>query len=183
MAFVDLKQNKLILKVILAGPPAVGKTERMEQIGAAGTIAEFGSSLTGRTLMSTLPLKTEREGREVEIEVYEWHGPEAADVRAKGLFVGVDGLVYLADARQDRYVDSVAQFEFLVKTAGKSKVQRLPGLLMLGMMDEGVLRLSRFEEKLRGPTWSDRLELAYDDADPFVEALRLFGEVMMARAL
>ena len=183
MAFVDLKQNKLILKVVLAGPPAVGKTERLEQVGAVGKLEHFGSSLTGPTQMATLPLTTEREGRAVEIEVYEWHGPEKADVRAKGLFVGLDGIVYVADARQDRYVDSVAQFEFLVKNAGKSKVARLPGVLILGMMDEGVLRLSSFEEKLRGPTWSDRLELSIDDAEPFVEALRLFGEVMLARSL
>ena len=183
MAFVDLRQNKLILKVVLTGPPAVGKTERLEQLGAVGRLDHFGSSLTGPTQMATLPLKTEREGRDVEIEVYEWHGPEMADVRAKGLFVGVDGILYIADARQDRYVDSVAQFEFLVKNAGRSKIARLPGVLLLGMMDEGVLRLSAFEEKLRGPTWSDRLELSVDDAEPFIEAMRLFGEMMMARSL
>jgi hypothetical protein len=183
MAFVDLKQNKLILKVVLAGPPCVGKTERLEQIGKVGRLDHFGSSLTGPTQMARLPLTLEREGREVEIEVYEWHGPEKADVRAKGLFVGIDGVVYMADARQDRYVDSVAQFEFFVKNAGKSKVARLPGVLLLGMMDEGVLRLSSFEEKLRGPTWSDRLELPIDEADAFIEAMRLFGEVMMARSL
>lgn len=183
MAFVDLAQNKLILKVVLAGPPAVGKTERLEQIGEVGRFEYFGSSLMGPTQMAALPLTTEREGRAVEIEVYEWHGQEKADVRTKGMFVGVDGLVYLADARQDRYVDSVAQFEFLVKEAGRSKIARLPGLLVLGMKDEGILRLSKFEEKLRGPTWSDRLDLDYDDAAPFIEALRLFGEVMMARPL
>ncbi len=183
MAFVDLRQNKLVLKVVLAGPPAVGKTERLEQIGEVGKLHHFGSSLTGPTAMATLPLTAERDGRPVEIEVYEWHGPEKADVRAKGIFVGVDGIVYVADAREDRYVDSVRQFEFLVKQAGKSKVARLPGLLVLGMKDEGVLRLGSLEKKLMGPTWSDRIETDFDDAAPFIEAMRVFGEVMMARAL
>ncbi len=183
MAFVDLQKNKLVLKVVLAGPPAVGKTERLEQIGEVGQNHRFGSSLMGPTQMATLPLTAERDGRPVHIEVYEWHGPEKADVRAKGLFVGLDGIVYIADAREDRYVDSVRQFEFLVKQAGKSKVRRLPGLLVLGMKDEGVLRLSSLEKKLVGPTWSDRIETEVDDAEPFIEAMRVFGEVMMARAL
>jgi hypothetical protein len=80
-------------------------------------------------------------------------------------------------------VDTVAQFDFLVKEIGRSKVTRLPALLVLGMMDEGVLRLSSFEDRLRGPTWSDRLQASYDEAEPFIEALRVLGEIMMARSL
>jgi hypothetical protein len=71
----------------------------------------------------------------------------------------------------------------MVENAGKSKVQRLSGLLMLGQMDEGLLRLSSFEGKLDGPTWSERLELKIEEAAPFVEAVRVYGEVMLARVL
>ena len=52
------------------------------------------------------------EDRAVEVEFYEWHGPEKADVRARGLFVGLDGLIYMVDAREDRYVDTVNFFDF-----------------------------------------------------------------------
>jgi hypothetical protein len=183
MAFVDLGRKKLILKVVLAGPPAVGKTERLDQIGACGRREMFGSRVTGETQMAVLPLTAERDGREVEIEVYEWHGPERADVRAKSLWVGLDGIVYIADAREDRYVDSTRQFEFLVENAGKSKIQRLSGLLLLGRIDEGLLRLSSFEGKLYGPIWSERLELPIEESDRFVEAMRLYGETMLARVL
>ncbi len=183
MAFVDLARKKLILKVVLAGPPAVGKTERLDQIGEAGRREKFGSRVTGETHMAVLPLTAERDGREVEIEVYEWHGPERADVRSKSLWVGLDGVVYIADAREDRHVDTIRQFEFLVENAGKSKIQRLSGLLLLGRIDEGLLRLSSFEGKLYGPTWSERLELAIEKKDEFVEAMRVYGEVMLAREL
>jgi hypothetical protein len=183
MAFVDLARQKLILKVVLAGPPAVGKTERLWQIGEVGRRHHFGSRVTGETRMAVLPIQAEREGREVEIEIYEWHGPERADVRAKSLWVGLDGIIYIADAREDRYVDSTRVFEFLVENAGKSKVQRLSGLLLLGHLDEGLLRLASFEGKLQGPTWSERLEIRLDDAERFVEAVRVYGEVMLARVL
>lgn len=183
MAFVDLKRDVLVLKVVLTGPPAVGKTERLEQVGQIGKSACFGTTAMGPTRMASLPLTSEKEGRAVEVELYEWHGPERADVRAKGIFVGLDGLVYVADAREDRYVDTVRQLEFFVDQAGRSKVQRLPGLLVLGQMDEGLLRLSTLAPKLTGPTWAEKLEASIDDADAFVESMRVFGEVMLARAL
>lgn len=183
MAFVDLARQKLILKVVLAGPPACGKTERLWQLGEAGSRQRFGSRVTGETSMATLPLRAEKDGREVEIEVYEWHGTERADVRARSLFVGLDGLIYIADAREDRHVDTVRQLEYLVECAGKSKLQRLPALLLLGRLDEGLLRLSSFEGKLNGPVWSERLELPLEEAATFVEAVRVYGEVMLARVL
>ena len=183
MAFVDLKRNRLILKVVLTGPPAVGKSDRLDQIAAIGRRMNFGSTVLGPQQMSVLPISAEREGRPVEIEVYEWHGAEKADIRFRGLFVGIDGLIYMADARQDRHVDTMGQFDFLKETAGKTKIQRLPAILMLGQMDEGLLRLSSFEEKLMGPTWSERLELPIDDSENFIEALRVYGEVMLARVL
>ena len=167
----------------LNGPPAVGKSTRLEQLGEAGRSERFGSTLSGPTRMAALPLTSEREGRAVEVEVYEWHGAEKADIRAKGLFVGLDGLIYVADAREDRYVDTVGQLDYFVEVAGKSKVQRLPGLLVLGQMDEGFLRLPTLAPKLKGPTWSAKLEAPVDDAAPFVEAVRVFGEVMLARNL
>lgn len=183
MAFVDLEKNQLVLKVVLAGPPASGKTERLHQIGAQGKLQSFGSRVIGEMHMAELPLAAEGSIRPVCIEVYEWHGPERIDVRGKALFTGLDGIIYVADARQDRYVDTTKQFEFLVDKAGKTRVQRLPGLLVLGHMDEGLLRLSAFEKGLEGPTWSERIEASVDDAAPFLEAVRLFGEVMLARAL
>jgi len=183
VAFVDLKRDRLILKVVLAGPSVVGKTERFEQIGRVGRQETFGSSVLGPTQFSVLSIEAEREGRPVEIEVYEWHGPEKADVRLKGLFVGVDGLIYIADAREDRRIDTLNQFRFLVQTAGKSKIQRLPAMLMLGQMDTGLLRLTHLETKLTGPTWSEKLELPVEQSEPFIEALRVYGEVMLARAL
>lgn len=182
MAFVDLSRNRLVLKVLLAGPPAVGKTERLGQIGDVGRFTPFGTSVIGRSNMAVLPLKATATKRPVEIELYEWHGPERADVRAKRMFTGLDGMVYIADAREDRFVDTQKQFEFLIKEAGRSRLARLPGLLLLGMMDEGLLRLSAIASKLDGgPTWSDQLELSIDDADAFVEAIRVLGEVMLAR--
>lgn len=183
MAFVDIARRKLILKVVLAGPPAVGKTERLEQIGEVGRTERFGSRVSGETRLAVLPLRAERDGRDVEIEVYEWHGLERADARAKALFVGLDGIVYIADARQDRMVDSIRQFAFLVENIGKSKVQRLSAVLALGWMDEGLLRLSSFEGKLPGPSWSQRLELPLEAKESFVEAMRVYGEVMLARVL
>lgn len=183
MAIVDLHRNILVLKVVLTGPPAVGKSERLEQLALQGKSACFGSSAQGPTRMATLPLTSEKEGRSVEVEVYEWHGREKADVRAKGLFIGLDGLIYMADAREDRYVDTVRQLEFFVDQVGKSKIQRLAGLLVLGQMDEGLLRLSSFAGKLPGPTWASQLEADVDEAERFVEAVRVYGEVMLARTL
>ena len=63
MAFVDLKRDRLILKVVLAGPPAVGKTERLEQIGKIGRRHDYGSTGLGPTQMAVLPISAEREGR------------------------------------------------------------------------------------------------------------------------
>jgi hypothetical protein len=183
LAFVDLKRDRLILKVVLAGPPAVGKTERLDQIGRIGKRLNYGSTALGPTQMAVLPIQAQREGRPVEVEVYEWHGLEKADLRMRGMFVGIDGLIYMADARGDRHVDTVAQFEHLVETAGKSKIQRLPAMMLLGQMDEGLLRLASFEGALQGPTWSDRLELPIEESEPFIEALRVYGEVMLARVL
>jgi hypothetical protein len=184
VAFVDLKRNVLVLKVVLAGPPKVGKTERLQHIGEGERVQSFGSRTAGVVQMASLPLPSESTPRLVEIEVYEWHGPERADVRAKSLFTGLDGIIYVADAREDRLVDTVRQFEFLLDQAGKSRVVRLPGLLVLGRMDEGTLRLDpTIEKRVQGPTWSERVELPYTERDPFVEAVRLFGEVMLARVL
>jgi hypothetical protein len=57
MAFVDLKRDRLILKVVLAGPPAVGKTERLDQIGKVGRRDNFGSTVIGPMQMATLPIQ------------------------------------------------------------------------------------------------------------------------------
>ena len=183
MAHVDLARDTLVLKVVLAGPPAVGKTARLEQLAAVGREARFGTSVMGPQEMAILPLRSERGRRKVEIEVYEWHGRERADVRAKGLFVGLDGLIYIADARADRLVDTVRQLEFLAQTAGMSKLRRLPSLLLLGHADEGELRLASIEPRLNGPIWSDRLEMGVEEDVAFVERVRVYGEVMLARLL
>ena len=187
MAFVDLRRNVLVLKVVLAGPPAVGKTERLAQLGHEGRSATFSMTPLGPQRMAVLQTTAggpqTADQRPVEVEVYEWHGPEKADVRARGLFVGLDGLIYMADAREDRYVDSVNHFDFLLKTAGKSKIQRLPGLLVLGRMDEGLLRTPKFLKALAGPAWSAPLEAELDNGAAFLEAVGLLTEAMLARAL
>jgi hypothetical protein len=183
MAFVDLAKNKLVLKVVLAGPPQVGKTERLMQAASAGSSHRYGSKLSPETLVAFFPLAAEGSARPVELEIYEWHNQERVDVRGKAIFTGLDGVIYLADARQDRHVDTVGQFTYLVEQAGKTRLARLPGLLLLGRLDEGLLRLSSFEKVLVGPAWNERLELRLEERDRFLEALRLFGEVMLARVL
>lgn len=97
--------------------------------------------------------------------------------------VGLDGLIYVADAREDRWIDTTKGFEFLLDEAGKSRIQRVPGLLVLGHQDEGLLRLPRFIDELEGPTWCTSVDSPVDEAAPFLEALRLFGEAMLARVL
>lgn len=183
MAFVETAKNKLLLKVVLAGPPAVGKSTRLDQIAAEGRRESFGSKLLARTEMAIFPLAVPDSPRSVEMEIYEWHGPEKVDVRAKALFVGLDGLIYVADAREDRWIDTTKGFEFLLEEAGKSRIQRVPGLLLLGHQDEGLLRLPRFVDELEGPTWCTTVDAPVDEAAPFLEALRLFGEAMLAREL
>lgn len=184
MAFVDLHRNRLILKAVLAGPPAVGKSERLWQLGHAGGVKrthEIGQTPLGPQRMASMDLEVEREGRSVELEIYEWHGPEKADVRGKGLAHGLDGLIYLADARPDRTVDTVRQLEFLISTFGKSRIQRIPSLLALGQMDAGLARLSALESQLPTLTWGHRLEVLLEDEAGFVEAVLLLGELMIAR--
>ncbi len=185
MAFVDLDANRLILKAVLAGPPATGKTTRLEQVGKdeRGLFTVIGSSVSGRCNVARLHLETESSTRPVTMEIYEWHGPERADARNQSLFKGLDGFIYLADAREDRFVDTVNVFDFLVKTAGKSRIQRIPALLMLGRTDEGLLQLPFIESKLEGPSWSERLAPPIEETETFLETLRVFGEVMMARVL
>lgn len=185
MAFVDLDANRLILKAVMAGPPATGKTTRLEQVGRdeRGLFTVIGSDVSGRCNVARLHLETESSARPVTMEIYEWHGPERADARNQALFKGLDGLIYLADAREDRFVDTVNVFDFLLKTAGKSRIQRIPALLMLGRTDEGLLQLPMIEKKLEGATWSQSLAPPIEEGEPFLEALRVFGEVMMARVL
>jgi len=181
VAFVDLAGDRLVLKVVLAGPPAVGKTQRLLQIAELGRSETFGRTALGPQRMATIPIDREGPGRPVQTEVYEWHGQERADVRGKGIFVGLDGLVYVADAREDRKVDTEKQLEFLVDTVGISRMRRLPGLLMLGQHDAGLLRLSAYEGALPGVQWSHRYEGPVTDAPGFLEAFRLYVEVMLAR--
>ncbi len=181
MAFVDLKNNQLVLKVVVAGPPAVGKSERLFQIGEVGSRTSFGNTSLGPCRMASLPLTSEVEGREVLLEFYEWHGLEKADVRSKGLFVGLDGFIYIADAREDRLVDSIRQLEHLLTIGGKSRMRRIPSLLLLGQKDEGLLNLAAIEKRLFELSWSMRLELDLEDQESFVSGLYLFGELMMSR--
>lgn len=183
MAYVDISKNKLVLKAVIAGPPKVGKTERIYQIREGGSGRMFGSKVRGFTQMAAMPLEAQGSVRPVEIEFYEWHGPEKADIREGALFTGLDGLIYIADAREDRWVDTEGAFKYLLEMAGKSRIQRLPAMLLLGRQDEGLLRLPTIEKKLEGPTWSERLDVPHDAGEPFVEAVRLFGEVMLARVL
>lgn len=184
MAFIDLARDRLLLKALVAGPPAVGKSERLWQLGHAGgqrRVQEFGSTPIGPQRMASFALEVARQGRPVEVEAYEWHGPEKADVRGKGLFSGLDGLVYIADARAERQVDTVRQLEFLVRQLGRSRVNRVPSLLMLGRMDEGLARLSTLEPELVGISWGQRLEAPLEDTGEFLEAFQLLGESMLAR--
>jgi len=183
LAFVDLQRRHLVLKILLAGPPAVGKSTRLDQIGALGRREAFGRTPLGPQEMASMPLGAEREGRQVLLEVYEWHGPERADVRSRGIFVGLDGLIYIADAREDRKVDSERQLSFLVDTVGKSRMRRMPALLMLGQHDAGLLRLPAYGDALAGVQWSHRHDGPIDDADGFIEAVRLYGEVLLTRTV
>lgn len=181
MAFVDLQRGRLVLKSLLAGPPAVGKSRRLDQVAAVGRGDTFGRTALGPQRMAVMPLGCEREGRPVELELYEWHGQERADVRSRGIFVGLDGLVYIADAREDRKVDTERQLQFLVDTIGKSRSRRLPALLMLGQHDQGLLRLPAYEGQLSNVQWSHRYDGPVDDADGFLEAVQLYGEVLLTR--
>lgn len=184
MAFVDLSRNRLVLKALMAGPPAVGKSERLWQLGHAADqrrVHAFGQTPLGPQRMATIDLESAQSGRPVEMEVYEWHGPERADARGKGLLSGLDGLIYLADARADRQVDTVRQLAFLVEKLGRSRVVRLPTLLALGRMDEGLARISTLEPELSGIVWGQRLEVPLQDKTAFIEATLLLGESMLAR--
>jgi hypothetical protein len=182
MAFVDLNRNVLILKAVLAGPPAVGKSRRLAQLAERGQRGSFRAAGTTVDFVS-VPLPQGDRVKAVELEVYEWHGLERADVRGKGLFVGLDGVIYIADAREDRYIDTVRCFEHLRDQVGKSRMRRLPGLLVLGQMAEGLLRLGMLETKLKALTWSRRWEQPLEDADAFVDAVCLHGEVMLERSM
>lgn len=184
MAFVDIARGRLVLKALVAGPPAVGKSERLWQLGHASgerRVRQFGRTPLGPQRMASFDLDVERAGRPVEMEAYEWHGPERADARGRGLFAGLDGLVYIADARPERQVDTVRQLQFLVRQLGRSRVARVPSLLLLGRVDEGLARLSTLEPELGGIAWGQRLEAPLDDVEAFLEAMRLLGESMMAR--
>ena len=55
--------------------------------------------------------------------------------------------------------------------------------MVLGQLDEGLLRTPRFLPKLQGPSWSAPVELPIDDAAGFVEAVRVYAETMLARTL
>ncbi|MBI2373344.1 MAG: hypothetical protein HYV07_05040 [Deltaproteobacteria bacterium] len=183
MAFVDQTRNRLILKVVLTGPPAVGKTERIVQLRTVGSGKTFGSKTRGYTEMAMLELDIENSRRPVEVEVYEWHGPERSDLRDSALFTGLDGVVFIADAREDRLVDTRGAFKWLNETAGKTRIVRLPSIMILSRQDEGLLRLPLISKELQGPTWSQLLDISHDAAEPFVEAVRMLGELMVARAL
>ncbi|HJL41710.1 MAG TPA: hypothetical protein RMG48_10440 [Myxococcales bacterium LLY-WYZ-16_1] len=183
MAFVDLARNRLVLKAVLAGPPAVGKSTRLDQVGQVGRRAAFGSTPLGPQEVAVLPTARESGGRPVELELYEWHGPERADLRAKGLMVGLDGLIYVADAREDRWVDTRRTLEFFASQAGGSRIRRLPSMLVLGRQDEGLLTLDSVVSKLSQVTWSQRHAGPLEDAEGFLEALRLYAEVVAGRIL
>ena len=182
MAFVDLARNQLILKVVLAGPPAVGKTTRLLQLASSSELVEYGSQSTGETQMAAFQIDRPEGQRTVVVETYEWHGHERADVRGKAIFTGLDGVIYLADAREDRYIDTKSTYDYLSKTMGRTRINRLPGLLLMGQMDEGLLRLGSFSSVFsRGPTWSQKLQIPIDDAESFKESVLLFAEAMLAR--
>jgi|GEM_PF-2262630 len=182
MAFVDLARNQLVLKVVVAGPPAVGKTARLLQLASSQELVEYGAENTGLTQMAALRLERPDGQRTVVIEAYEWHGHETADVRGKALFTGLDGVIYIADAREDRYVDTKNTYEYLSKTMGRTRINRLPGLLLMGRIDEGLLRLGSFKSVFsRGPTWSQKLEVSADDSTLFRESVLLFAEAMLVR--
>lgn len=181
---MDLVQRQLVLKALLAGPPAVGKSERLWQLGHAGglrRVAEFGRTPLGPQRMASFDLDAREEGRPVVLEAYEWHGPERADARGRGLFTGLDGLIYVADARAERHVDTVRQLQFLVEKLGRPRVSRLPALLVLGRMDEGLARLRTLEPSLTGVSWGHRAELPIEDTEGFLESVRLLGHAMLAR--
>ena len=186
MTYVDLKAQRLVLKVLLAGPPSVGKSERLWQLGhAAGErrVLEFGRTPLGPQRMARLDLDVEGTGRPVSLEAYEWHGPERADVRGRGLFSGLDGLVYLADARTERQVDTTRQCEFLVSELGRSRARRLPALLVLGRKDEGGLRLEQLERRLPELAWTGRVEALIEETEDFLEGVRALGQAMLLRPL
>jgi len=184
MAFVDLAKNQLVLKVVVAGPPAVGKTERLKQIGHQGKFLSFGSYTAGKTNMAAMVVETQDTTRQVVVETYEWHGHEKADVRAKALFTGLDGVIYIADAREDRHVDTKNTYAYLMKEAGRTRLIRLPGLLILGHKDEGLLRLNSFKSVFEhGPTWSQTLEDELESTENFIQAIQLFAQVMLARVV
>jgi hypothetical protein len=184
MAFVDLAKNQLVLKVVVAGSPAVGKTTRLQQIAAPGALTCFGSNTAGKANMASLELEAVATVRKVVVEAYEWHGHERADVRAKALFTGLDGVIYIADAREDRYVDTKKTYEYLMKEAGRTRLIRLPGLLLIGQKDEGLLRLASFKSIFaHGPTWSQKLDIDLEPGESFVESVRLFAEVMLSRTV
>ena len=181
---VDLARDRLVLKAIVAGPPAVGKSERLWQLGNIASpcrVLEFGRTPLGPQRMANLDLDVTREGRPVEIEFYEWHGPERADVRGKGLFAGLDGFIYIADARSDRRIDTIRQLEHLIDTVGRTKISRIPSVLLLGQIDEGDLVLSSIEPQLVSIAWGQKLECPLTDTSSFIEAIYLLGESMLAR--
>jgi GTPase SAR1 family protein len=182
MAFVDLAKDQLILKVVLAGPPAVGKSTRLEQLSKPEAIQSFGSHPAGKTQMATVFVEAPGTTRQVLVEIYEWHGHEKADVRRKTLFTGLDGLFFIVDAREDRYQDTKNTYEFLMKEAGRSRITRLPGLRLLGQKDQGLLRLRSFKSVFKiGPKWVQSLEENHDCADELTKAIPLFADAMLRR--
>lgn len=186
MAFVDLDTQRLVLRAVLAGPPGVGKSERLWQLGhddGEKRLAEFGRTPLGPQRMAWIDLQTREGGRPVVLELYEWRGPERADARGKALARGLDALVYLCDARADRQRDNLRHLELLIDFFGRSRLIRTPNLLALAHMEEGMARLDSIETTLPELPWSDRIEVPLEDGPRFVEAVRLLGHAMLMRSV
>lgn len=155
MAFVDPKLG-LVLKVLVAGPPASGKTSFIDSMGLhlaeckQFELAQFPlgpqTGIVGRW----------KTGRPCCLEVYEFHGHEHLDRRGQRLLVGLDGLIYLADSRPERWVDTYNQLNEIIRRLGRRTLQTRATLLVRGRPDVGLMTLPAIERELPYLAWTGR---------------------------
>ena len=177
--------NKLVVKLVYYGPALSGKTTNLMRLHdmmdtvACGELMTFETKGDRTLFFDLLPLVVRVEsGFSVKVKLYTVPGQVAHDATRKAVLSRSDGVVFVADSRNNQAISNFESFDNLEKNAGRVGLdfENLPLVVQFNKRDLGDIVS---EEAVRNRWAPTGLPIVFSSALKGVGVMETFRRLLL----
>lgn len=154
------KDKNVYIKILYWGPASGGKTtavdtlfniclEQDKDVIPTGNLVKIDMS-SGATLYFDRGIFQSRKETNIYFHCYTVAGQKRFQPLRKKVFIGTDGVIFVADSQRSRLQDNIDGLKELKRVADGDLIKKIPILVMLNKRDlEDLISVGEWEEVMR----------------------------------